>query len=89
MNRPILIVMRFIASAIWMLMFTASSAWFVLVTCWVNNLLMLATFLIGLWLDFRAGKPHKWIHSVAMFLFYCISLIICPVMMSSAAVASR
>ena len=89
MNRPVLIVIKGIALAIWLLMFTASSAQFVLVTCWASNLLMLSTFLVGLWLDLRTGKTPKWIHAVAMFLFYCISLIICPVMMSSAAVASR
>jgi hypothetical protein len=74
---------------IWLSMFTVSSARFILAACWASNLLLFSTFLVGLWLEFCAGTMPKWIHAVAMFLFYCISLIICPVMMSSAAVASR
>ncbi|OWU66251.1 MAG: hypothetical protein CBB60_000450, partial [Armatimonadetes bacterium Cent15-Ar3] len=83
-NRPVLIVIRLVAFATWLLMCGGAPARFVLVACWVSNILMLCAVLAGFWFDFRDGKPFKWIYLLALALFYLISIMACPVLMAAA-----
>ena len=84
MNRPVLITIRLIALATWFLMCAGGPAKFVLVVCWTSNTLMLLAVLAGIWFDLREGKQFRWIYALAMFLFYVVSIIACPVLMSAA-----
>jgi hypothetical protein len=84
MNRPVLIVIRLVAFATWLLMCGGAPARFVLVVCWVSNILMLFAVLAGFWFDLRDGKPFKWIYLLALALFYLISIMACPVLMAAA-----
>jgi len=84
MNRPVLVVIRLIALATWFLMCAGLPAQFVLAVCWTSNLLMLGAILAGFVIDYRLGKPLRWVYALAMLLFYFISLIACPVLMSAA-----
>ena len=84
MNRPVLIVIRIVAFATWLLMCGGGPARFVLVVCWMSNLLMLCAVVAGFWFDVRDGKPFKWIYLLALVLFYLISIMACPVLMAAA-----
>ena len=84
MNRPVLIAIRFVSLTTWFLMCAGAPAQFVLVVCWTSNLTMLGAVLAGFLVDYRQGKPLRWVYALAMLMFYVISLIACPVLMAAA-----